>query len=116
MLEWGMGRVEALAVQTEILARLDQGYPVSQIYRNLQKSGQITMGRAAFYQHVAKIKRDRLKTDTPATSVHQPAAKSKTQGKTKAAKPAGSFIEGRLDPVKQSFEDTWDGNISSTES
>jgi hypothetical protein len=48
MLEWGMGRVEALAVQTEILTLLDQGYPVSRIYRDKQKSGQITMGERRF--------------------------------------------------------------------
>mgnify|MGYP003673389567 FL=1 len=111
MLEWGMGRVEALAVQTEILTLLDQGYPVSRIYRDMQKSGQITMGRAAFYQHVSKIKRDRLKTDAPATSTRPPASKPKTRDKTEAAKPAGSSIEGRLDPVKKSIEDIGNGNL-----
>lgn len=66
MLGWGMGRVEALAVRNEIIDLLDQGYPVATIYRQLIKSGRVTMGRAAFYQNVAAIRRDRSRRAEPA--------------------------------------------------
>lgn len=108
MLEWGMGRVEALAVQSEILTLLDQGYPVSRIYRDMQKSGQITMGRAAFYQHVSKIKRDRLKANASTTSKRRPASKPKTQTTTGSA---GSRIDGRFDLIKKTDEEMWGGNF-----
>ncbi|OSQ35132.1 TraK family protein [Thalassospira mesophila] len=111
MLEWGIGRVEALAVQSEILTLLDQGYPVSRIYRDMKKSGQITMGRAAFYQHVSKIKRDRLKTDAPTTSKRRPASKPKTQAITTSTGSAGSRIDGRFDLIKKTDEEMWGGNF-----
>lgn len=58
MVHWGQGRAQALAVRKQVLELIDDGIPVSVIYRYYRKSGHISMTRCTFYKHVSRFKED----------------------------------------------------------
>ncbi len=67
---WGQGRIEVRAIRALILQRLDAGFTIRRIWRELTGQGKISVALSNFYIQVEKIQRDhqaerRLSGHTP---------------------------------------------------
>lgn len=58
MVHWGQGRYQAQAIRTQVLELIDDGVPVSVIYRYYRKTGHISMSLCSFYRIVSAFKEE----------------------------------------------------------
>jgi len=58
MVYWGQGRYQAQAIREPVLELINDGVPVSVIYRYYRKTGHISMSLCSFYRLVSAFKKD----------------------------------------------------------
>jgi hypothetical protein len=59
MVHWGQARYQARAIRKQVLQLIDDGIPVSVIYRYYRRNGHISMSLCSFYKHVSEFKEER---------------------------------------------------------
>jgi|GEM_PF-1436534 len=107
---WGQARIELLALQDEILAEIDKGISVRQIFDQLSADGRITISRRSFYRRV-KL----LRTEHAAPKSRGPA---KTHSRSSASTPslpsnntqAASFLPTLKAKEQAALDRLWGGD------
>ena len=73
-MEWGQGRIEVIALKTEIIEMLKEGCSIRTIYQTFHKSGRIKISEPGFYAQVKKqiTQTDRLSESIPLQQKQEP--------------------------------------------
>jgi IS30 family transposase len=85
------GKVEVLAVASEILESLDRGQSVEDLFAQLKASGVVTISRASFYRQVSSLKQE---ARTHRTSAAPAFAVSRSQQSRQSAPPPKQPADG----------------------
>ena len=70
--KWGQARIEVLSVRNHIESRLEQGYPVQQIFVELKDLDKISINKSAFHVHVRRLRKEIPSAVSPSLPIATP--------------------------------------------
>ena len=105
-----IGKIEVLAHKEHIQKRLDLGWCIEHVYKELIENKTLTIPRTTFYRWVNRLIIEKPETTKKEVSKQPKATVKKASVKAEKPKPKGFKHSGSLTPerLKRIYGDDWD--------